>query len=104
MFIFSTALGITGSFSSEGTGKAALAMLILWVVAYSWSAAPIGFIAGGETSTPRLRAQTSAVAFASQSLCLWVPISSSMPTGLLAHKHHEHCNGVVERITLVAWS
>jgi hypothetical protein len=70
MFCFSTALGVTGSFSGEGTGKAALAMLLLWVVAYSWSAAPIGFIAGGETATPRLRAQTSAFAFACQSSCL----------------------------------
>lgn len=72
MFAFSTGLGITGSFDTAGSGKAALAMLLLWVVAYSWSAAPIGFIAGGETSTPRLRAQTSAFAFASQSTCLLV--------------------------------
>jgi SP family general alpha glucoside:H+ symporter-like MFS transporter len=67
MFLFSTGLGVTGSFSSGGASKAALGMLILWVVAYSWSAAPIGFIAAGETSTPRLRAQTSALAFACQS-------------------------------------
>lgn len=72
MFLFSMGLGVTGSFSGGGTGKAALGLLLLWVIAYSWSAAPIGFIAGGETSTPRLRAQTSAVAFASQSTILYV--------------------------------
>ncbi|KAE8538162.1 hypothetical protein D1P53_005500 [Cryptococcus gattii VGV] len=70
--MLSTGLGITGSFDTAGSGKAALAMLLLWVVAYSWSAAPIGFIAGGETSTPRLRAQTSAFAFASQSTCFLI--------------------------------
>ncbi|WVW79024.1 hypothetical protein I302_100987 [Kwoniella bestiolae CBS 10118] len=72
MFAFTIALGITGSWSNEAAGKAALGLLILWTVAYSWSAAPIGFISAGETSTPRLRAQTSALAFACQSSCFFV--------------------------------
>lgn len=67
MFLFSMGLGVTGSFQGGASDRAALGLLLLWVIAYSWSAAPIGFIAAGETSTPRLRAQTSAVAFACQS-------------------------------------
>lgn len=70
MFLFTVGLGVTGSFDTEGSKKAALGMLLLWVIAFSFSAAPIGFIAGGETSTPRLRAQTSAFAFCCQSSCL----------------------------------
>jgi hypothetical protein len=70
MFLFSLGLGVTGSFKGKASDRAALGCLLLWVIAYSYSAAPIGFIAGGETSTPRLRAQTSAFAFASQSSCL----------------------------------
>jgi hypothetical protein len=70
MFLFSLGLGVTGSFTSRASDRAALGLLLLWVISYSFSAAPIGFIAAGETSTPRLRAHTSAVAFASQSSCL----------------------------------
>ncbi|KAI4849160.1 MFS general substrate transporter [Aureobasidium sp. EXF-8845] len=38
---------------------AALGFLLLWVICYGASAGPIGFVAAGETSTPRLRAQTT---------------------------------------------
>lgn len=71
MFLFSTGLAITGHFSSSpAVNKASLALLIMWVIAYSWSAAPIGFISAGETSTPHLRAKTSSLAFASYSSLL----------------------------------
>ena len=70
MTLFSTGLGVTASFKGTSSDKAALGMLLLWVIAYAWSAAPIGFIAAGETATPRLRAQTASVGFACYSSLL----------------------------------
>ena len=35
-------------------------MLLLWVISYGSSSGPLGFVAAGETSTPRLRAKTTA--------------------------------------------
>lgn len=59
MLIFNIGLASAGFFSSEAANKAALAFLLLWVICYGCSAGPIGFVAAGETSTPRLRAQTT---------------------------------------------
>lgn len=59
MLIFNVALGTTGFFESDSADKAALAFLLLWVISYGCSAGPIGYVASGETSTPRLRAQTT---------------------------------------------
>ncbi|RSM14151.1 hypothetical protein CDV31_005487 [Fusarium ambrosium] len=59
MMVFNVGLGTTGFFDSDASGKAALAFLLLWVICYGCSAGPIGFVAAGETSTPRLRAQTT---------------------------------------------
>ena len=59
MCIFYVALATTGFFVSAGSKKAALGFLLLWVICYGCSAGPIGFVAAGETSTPRLRAQTT---------------------------------------------
>jgi MFS transporter, SP family, general alpha glucoside:H+ symporter len=59
MMIFNVGLGTTGFFKNPASDKAALGCLLLWVIAYGCSAGPIGFVAAGETSTPRLRAQTT---------------------------------------------
>ncbi|KAI5267423.1 MFS general substrate transporter [Aureobasidium subglaciale] len=59
MCIFNICLGTTAFFKTEGAPKAALGFLLLWVICYGASAGPIGFVAAGETSTPRLRAQTT---------------------------------------------
>lgn len=59
MLLFNIGLASTGFASGEGAGKAAVACLLLWVICYGASAGPIGFVAAGETSTPRLRAQTT---------------------------------------------
>lgn len=59
MLCFNVGLATTGFFSSAASGKAAVGMLLLWVICYGLSAGPIGFVAAGETSTPRLRAQTT---------------------------------------------
>ncbi|KAM5363636.1 hypothetical protein ACJZ2D_011920 [Fusarium nematophilum] len=59
MFVFNTCLATTGFFGTESADKAALAFLLLWVICYGFSAGPIGYVASGETSTPRLRAQTT---------------------------------------------
>lgn len=59
MCIFDIALGTTSFFKTEGANSAALGFLLLWVICYGASAGPIGFVAAGETSTPRLRAQTT---------------------------------------------
>lgn len=59
MFLFNIALGTTGFFEGKSSGRAALGFLLLWVISYGMSAGPIGFVAAGETSTPRLRAQTT---------------------------------------------
>lgn len=59
MCIFDIALGTTAFFKTEGANSAALGFLLLWVICYGASAGPIGFVAAGETSTPRLRAQTT---------------------------------------------
>ncbi|UPL01848.1 hypothetical protein LCI18_012782 [Fusarium solani-melongenae] len=59
MMVFNVGLGTTGFFKSDASDKAALAFLLLWVICYGCSAGPIGFVAAGETSTPRLRAQTT---------------------------------------------
>lgn len=59
MCIFNVALATTGFFNSAGANKAALGFLLLWVICYGCSAGPIGYVASGETSTPRLRAQTT---------------------------------------------
>ncbi|ATY58282.1 MFS alpha-glucoside transporter [Cordyceps militaris] len=56
MLLFNTGLATTGFFTSQGSGKVALAMLLLWVISYGLSAGPLGFVASGEVSTPRLRA------------------------------------------------
>ena len=63
MLIFNAALGITGFFSNDSAGRAALAFLLLWVIAYSLSAGPLGFVAAGETATPRLRGKTTSFSF-----------------------------------------
>lgn len=59
MCVFNIALASTGFFQSAGSKKAALGFLLLWVICYGCSAGPIGYVASGETSTPRLRAQTT---------------------------------------------
>ncbi|KAI4726723.1 MFS general substrate transporter [Aureobasidium sp. EXF-10728] len=59
MCVFNICLGTTAFFKTVGAGKAALGFLLLWVICYGASAGPIGFVAAGETSTPRLRAQTT---------------------------------------------
>jgi hypothetical protein len=59
MCIFNIALATTGFFESGASKKAALGFLLLWVLCYGSSAGPIGYVAAGETSTPRLRAQTT---------------------------------------------
>ena len=59
MCLFNVGLASTGFSTSTGAGKAAVACLLLWVLCYGASAGPIGFVAAGETSTPRLRAQTT---------------------------------------------
>ncbi|KAK3679732.1 hypothetical protein LTR78_000108 [Recurvomyces mirabilis] len=59
MCVFNVGLATTGFFKTDGANKAALACLLMWVICYGFSAGPIGFVASGETSTPRLRAQTT---------------------------------------------
>ncbi|KAF4956733.1 hypothetical protein FSARC_11501 [Fusarium sarcochroum] len=59
MLIFNVCLATTGFFKTDSADKAALAFLLLWVICYGCSAGPIGYVASGETSTPRLRAQTT---------------------------------------------
>ncbi|KAH7125837.1 general substrate transporter [Dactylonectria macrodidyma] len=59
MMVFDIGLGTTGFFETDSANKAALAFLLLWVICYGCSAGPIGYVASGETSTPRLRAQTT---------------------------------------------
>ncbi|KAI4778085.1 MFS general substrate transporter [Aureobasidium sp. EXF-3400] len=59
MCVFNICLGSTAFFKTAGAPKAALGFLLLWVICYGASAGPIGFVAAGETSTPRLRAQTT---------------------------------------------
>ncbi|KAJ1324624.1 MFS transporter SP family general alpha glucoside:H+ symporter [Microdochium nivale] len=59
MLVFNVCLATTGFFSGAPSEKAALGFLLLWVICYGCSAGPIGFVAAGETSTPRLRAQTT---------------------------------------------
>ncbi|THY41778.1 MFS general substrate transporter [Aureobasidium pullulans] len=59
MCIFNICLASTSFFKTAGAPKAALGFLLLWVICYGASAGPIGFVAAGETSTPRLRAQTT---------------------------------------------
>ena len=59
MCVFDIALGTTGFFKTDSANSAALGFLLLWVICYGCSAGPIGFVASGETSTPRLRAQTT---------------------------------------------
>lgn len=59
MLLFNIGLASTGFSKSGGSGKAAVACLLLWVICYGASAGPIGYVASGETSTPRLRAQTT---------------------------------------------
>lgn len=67
MFFFNIGLAVTGSFENDASGRTALGMLLLWVMAYAMSSAPIGFVSAGETSTPRLRAKTTAFNFAAYS-------------------------------------
>ncbi|WVW84371.1 hypothetical protein I302_106405 [Kwoniella bestiolae CBS 10118] len=59
MLLFCIGLASTGFGHGEASGKAAVACLLLWVLCYGASAGPIGYVAAGETSTPRLRAQTT---------------------------------------------
>ncbi|TIA60744.1 MFS general substrate transporter [Aureobasidium pullulans] len=59
MCIFNICLASTSFFKTAGAPKAALGFLLLWVICYGASAGPIGFVAAVETSTPRLRAQTT---------------------------------------------
>lgn len=59
MCLFNIGLATSGIFHTSGANKAALACLLIWVLCYGASAGPIGFVAAGETSTPRLRAQTT---------------------------------------------
>ncbi|RXK38056.1 hypothetical protein M231_04615 [Tremella mesenterica] len=59
MLVFNIGLGATGSADTPSSHSAALAMIILWIISYGLSTAPIGFASAGETSTPRLRAKTT---------------------------------------------
>ncbi|KXJ90287.1 general substrate transporter [Microdochium bolleyi] len=59
MLVFNVALATTGFFQGKSSERAALGFLLLWVICYGFSAGPIGYVAAGETSTPRLRAQTT---------------------------------------------
>lgn len=59
MCIFNVGLATCGFFKNDSANKAALACLLIWVICYGASAGPIGFVAAGETSTARLRAQTT---------------------------------------------
>jgi len=60
MLLFNVGLASTGFFPGSSSNRAALGMLLLWVLSYGASAGPNGFVAAGETSTPRLRANTTA--------------------------------------------
>jgi SP family general alpha glucoside:H+ symporter-like MFS transporter len=59
MLLFNIGLASTGFSNTAASGKAAVACLLMWVICYGLSAGPLGFVAAGETSTPRLRAQTT---------------------------------------------
>lgn len=59
MCIFNVGIATTGFYPGTASGKAALGCLLCWVLCYGASAGPIGFVASAETSTPRLRAQTT---------------------------------------------
>ena len=56
MLLFNVGLATTGFFDTAASSKVSLAMLLLWVISYGLSAGPLGFVASGEVSTPRLRA------------------------------------------------
>ena len=58
--LFAIGLATTAYFHTDAANKTALAMLLLWVISYGSSSGPLGFVAAGETSTPRLRAKTTA--------------------------------------------
>lgn len=74
MLIFCIAFASTGFFTGTGSNNAALAFLLLWVLCYGASSGPIGFVASGETSTPRLRAQTTSFNLGCYGLGLYVKI------------------------------
>jgi SP family general alpha glucoside:H+ symporter-like MFS transporter len=59
MCLFNIGVATSGLFAGVAAGKAALGCLLCWVFCYGASAGPIGFVAAAETSTPRLRAQTT---------------------------------------------
>lgn len=75
MMLFNIALGTTGFFRTVSSEKAALGFLLLWVICYGCSAGPIGYVAAGETSTPRLRAQTTGFNLGCYGLGLYAQIS-----------------------------
>ena len=85
MLIFNTALATTGFFEGKSSDRAALAFLLLWVICYGLSAGPIGYVAAGETSTPRLRAQTTSFNMGCYGLGLYV--QSDMPPHLVVSNY-----------------
>jgi hypothetical protein len=86
MMVFNVGLGTTGFFKSDASDKAALAFLLLWVICYGCSAGPIGFVAAGETSTPRLRAQTTSFNLGCYGIGLWVALTSTLPFKLTKYQ------------------
>lgn len=77
MFLFNIGLGSTGFFEGRASDRAALGFLLLWVISYGLSAGPIGFVAAGETSTPRLRAQTTSFNLGCYGIGLYVNFGAS---------------------------
>jgi len=81
MCIFNIGVATSGLFNNAAAGKSALACLLCWVFCYGASAGPIGFVAAAETSTPRLRAQTTSFNLGCYGLGLWVPATvPKLPT------------------------
>jgi hypothetical protein len=72
MCVFNIGVATSGIFNNVQAGKAALGCLLCWVFCYGASAGPIGFVASAETSTPRLRAQTTSFNLGCYGLGLWV--------------------------------
>jgi hypothetical protein len=83
MCLFNFGLASTGFSTSDASNKAALACLLLWVICYGASAGPIGFVAAGETSTPRLRAQTTSFNMGCYGIGLYALTSVRPPSNML---------------------
>ena len=63
MFFFNLGLASTYWFDTPGAEKAALGCLLLWVMTYGLTVGPLGYVAAGECSTPRLRAKSTSFNF-----------------------------------------